>query len=168
MLDQFILKGAYLKKMTDDEFFHFCQSNEHLRIERNEKLEIIIMAPVGAETSGEELEISRQLGNWVIESGLGGKAFSPTAGFFLNNKSMYSPDAAWIASERWEKVPPNERRKFPHIAPDFIVEVKSPSDSLPKTKAKMDMWIENGVRLGFLINPETKTTWDIPPRPGSH
>ena len=82
-----------------------------------------------------------------------------SAGFTLPDKSVRSPDAAWLSKEKWERLSDAERKKFGHISPDFIVEVMSPSDDLPYLQDKMEMWIKNGVMLGWLINTEEETTY---------
>ena len=142
---------------TEDEFFNFCVQNRDLRIERDSNLNIILMSPTGNITSNQNFSIYLKLGFWNEKHGLG-YTFESNSGFMLPNKSMRSPDVAWIKKERWEKLPLEEKKKFTHICPDFIIELKSESDSLPQLKDKMQEWMKNGCRLAWLINPEKRIT----------
>jgi len=142
-----------LKNMTDDEFFNFCVQNKKTRIERDENYQIYIMPPVGNDSSAKNSIINFELFSWNKKHGKG-IVFDSSAGFYLPDRSMRSPDAAWISNDRWMKIEQAEKSKFAHIAPDFIIELLSPSDRLSQLKKKMQKWIENGVLLAWLINPE--------------
>ena len=145
--------------MSDDEFFRFCHDNQPLRIERDHKKQIIIMSPTGSESGLINNEISRQLANWNKRMKLG-KTFDSSTGFTLPDQSMRSPDASWILSERWNKLDRSEKKKFAPICPDFVIEVKSDSDSINYLKNKMvEVWVKNGVRLAWLIDPEKQVTY---------
>lgn len=152
------LEVPSLNNMTDDEFFDFCAQNKNTRIERDEHKQIYIMAPAGILSSSQNFEIAGHLFLWNKKT-KAGIAFDSSAGFYLPDKSMLSPDAAWISNERWNKIPVDERKKFAYIAPDFIIELMSPSDRLSQAKEKMDKWIKNGVLLAWLINPENETVF---------
>lgn len=144
--------------MTDEELFAFCAANKHLRIERDQNKQIIIMAPVGGETSNQHIEILFATVSWNKKSQLG-KSFGCSVGFLLPDGSMRSPDAAWIAMEKWNGLSAQERKRFLPFAPDFVVEVQSPSDGLEPAQEKMHKWIKNCSRLGWLIVPDDETVF---------
>ena len=159
-----------LGKFGDEELYDFCRANKDLRVERNSKGQIIIMAPTGIETSFFNADILTELTLWNRSAKLG-KVSDSNGGFTLPNQAMRVPDAAWISLERWEKVPEEEQKKFAHICPDFIIELMSESDSLKEMQPKMEECMENGCRLAWLIHPkecktfvyrENKTTSEIP------
>ncbi len=150
-ISRFVLQFNPFLKMTDEQFFEFCQVNRDVRIERNAEGEIIIMPPTGWETGSKNAEIIIQLGVWAKEDGRG-KSADSSAGYKMPNGAVMSPDASWILKERLEKISQNKRRKFLPLAPDFVIELRSESDSLSKLKAKMEEYIENGVSLGWLID----------------
>lgn len=135
-------------------FDEFVAQNPELNVEQDSSGEIVIMSPNGAEGSSANSEITFQLTSWSHNTS--GKTFDSSAMFVFSNGAKRSPDAAWISQERWEKVPLEERKKFPHIAPDFIVELRSETDRLTALQAKMQEYIDNGVRLGWLIDPLEK------------
>ena len=144
-----------LKNMSDEEFFNFCAQNKKTRIERDENHQIYIMPPVGNDSSAKNSILNLELGLWnkIHKKGI---VFDSSAGFYLPDSSMKSPDAAWISNERWMKIPEEEKRKFAHVTPDFIIELMSPSDRLSQLKNKMEKWIENGVLLAWLIVPQSQ------------
>lgn len=137
--------------LTDEQFYQLCQDNETLKFERNAKGEIIIMSPAGGETSNRNGRLNQQLFNWVDLDG-SGIGFDSSGGFKLPNGSDRSPDAAWVRLERWNALTSEQQQKFVPLSPDFVVELLSPSDSLTEARNKMQEYIENGVRLGWLIN----------------
>jgi Uma2 family endonuclease len=139
--------------LTDDQFFELCQRNQDLRLERNHKGELLIMPPVGAESGSREADYITDLNNWNRQTNLG-IVFSSSAGFTLPNGSVRSPDAAWIERSRWEALTSAQRKKFSPIAPDFVIELRSETDDLETLQDKMQEYLENGVRLGWLINPQ--------------
>jgi Uma2 family endonuclease len=142
-----------LLHLTDDQFYELCQHNQDLRLERNHKGGLIIMPPVGAESGSREADNIGDLIIWNRRTNLG-IVFSSSAGFTLPNGSVRSPDAAWVEKSRWEALTPAQRKKFAPIAPDFAIELRSESDDLEMLQAKMQEYLENGVRLGWLINPQ--------------
>jgi Uma2 family endonuclease len=152
------LVAPQLEGMTDDEFFTFCLQNKHLKIERDEKHQILFMPPEGLEISAKNGSIFFELAVWNKQKGLG-IAFGNSAGFYLPDTSMKSPDAAWLSNEKWNSLDNEERNKFGHVTPEFVVELMSPSDNQRDAKAKMQKWIENGVLLGWLIDPKKKEVY---------
>ena len=142
-------------KMTDEQFFQLCQNNRELRFERNANGELIIMPPTGGETGNRNGRLNQQLFNWTDADGTG-IAFDSSTCFKLPNGADRSPDASWIKLERWDALTDEEKQKFPPICPDFVIELLSPSDSLKTTQEKMKEYIDNGVRLGILINRKSR------------
>jgi Uma2 family endonuclease len=141
--------------LTDEQFFAFCQENSHLKFERTSTGEIIIMSPTGGKTSNRNSKILALLHIWNEQSG-SGVLFDSSGGFFLPNGAMRSPDAAWVASHRWNKLTEKEQEGFPPLCPDFVIELKSKTDSLKTLKQKMQEWLENGCRLAWLLDIEEK------------
>ncbi len=144
-----------LIEMTDEQFFQLCQNNRELRFERNANGELIIMPPTGGETGNRNGRLNQQLFNWTDVDGTG-IAFDSSTCFKLPNGADRSPDASWIKLERWDALTDEEKQKFPPICPDFVIELLSPSDSLKTTQEKMIEYIDNGVRLGLLINRKSR------------
>ena len=152
-----VLRGPFVTGFSDDEFFRFCQENDLVRIERTENHEIIIMPPAGGESSAASGDVYLQLGIWSRRHG--GRAFESSVGFSLPDGAILSPDASWVNAAAWTGLTPEQRQKFPPLCPDFVIEVKSPSDRIPTLQAKMEQWLRNGVRLGFLLDTETETAY---------
>ncbi len=138
-------------KLSDEQFFEFCQLNRDLRIERTASGELEIMSPTGSETGGRNFKLTQQLANWTDEDGTG-IGFDSSTGFTLPNGAERSPDAAWIALDRWNTLTPKQQEKFAPISPDFVVELRSPTDSLKTLFDKMQEYNDNGVKLGWLID----------------
>lgn len=137
--------------LTDEQFFRLCQNNRDLRFERTATGELIIMPPTGSETGDRNAELTYQLRAWSRQNQLG-KSFDSSTGFRLPNGAERSPDASWVRMERWHALTQEEKERFAPLCPDFVVELMSPSDALEKTRAKMREYIDNGTRLGWLIN----------------
>jgi Uma2 family endonuclease len=144
--------------LTDEQFFLFCIANKGLNIERNHNRQIIIMAPTGSETSFRNNAIAGQIWVWN-EQHLLGVSFDSNAGFTLPDGSVLSPDASWIAKERWSQVPSDDRKRFAHICPDFVVGLLPESDRLENLQEKMRQWIKNGCRLAWLIDPKVEKVY---------
>ncbi|KJH70186.1 Uma2 family endonuclease [Aliterella atlantica] len=140
-----------MSKLSDRQFYDFCRTNPDLRIERNANGEIIVMPPAFADTGNRNSRISGQLFIWSEADGTG-EAFDSSSGFTLPNGATRSPDAAWILGDRWSALSPEQQASFAPIAPDFVVELRSSSDTLASLKEKMEEYIANGVRLGLLID----------------
>jgi len=146
------------ENMTEEEFFRFSAANKHIKIERDENKQILIMPPAGLESDGQSLHVAAELIIWN-NSSKSGKCFGYSAGFTLPDGSVRSPDAAWVSEEKWDALQENEKKIFGHLIPDFIAEVMSPSDNFKQLQDKMLKWIKNGVRLGWLIYPEKQLTY---------
>ena len=150
--DRFTFYFGERRKPSIDEFVRICQLNGDMRIEMNKEGEISVMPPVHADTSEKNSEIGYQLRHWSKKDKTG-KVYESSGGFVLPNGAVRSPDACWILKERLEKLSEKERQGFINICPDFIIELRSASDSLTKLKAKMAEYMENGASLGWLIDP---------------
>ncbi len=136
----------------EDWFFDFCRLNRELRIERTASGELSMMAPAGGDSSDRNAEIAFQLRRWAKRDGTG-RTFDSSGGFRLPNGAVRSPDAAWVGNARLSALTDEERSSFPPLCPDFVVELRSPSDSLSALRDKMQEYIDNGARLGWLIDP---------------
>jgi len=144
--------------MSDKEFMHFCTINKKHRIERDKYGNIIIMPPLTGNSGNREFEVAVDVKIW--QRGIGtGKALGPSSGFKLPNGAIRSPDASWTSQERLDVLTEQQKDEFLPIVPDFIIEVRSKSDGLKQLKDKMEEWMENGVRLAWLIDPKNKTTY---------
>ncbi|KYC39128.1 hypothetical protein WA1_34710 [Scytonema hofmannii PCC 7110] len=139
--------------LTDEQFYEICKNNHELKFERTPRGELIIMSPVGGESGNREADLIIDLGIWNRQTGLG-YTFSSSTIFKLPNGADRSPDAAWIQQQRWVALTPEQRRKFPPIAPDFIIELRSATDDLEMLRSKMQEYMDAGVQLGWLINPQ--------------
>jgi Uma2 family endonuclease len=145
-----------MPELSDDAFFDLCTSNEENRIERTAEGRVIIMAGTGGKTGARNLLISGQLMNWTIADDRG-IAFDSSTMFLLPNRAMRSPDASWVSRTRWNELTSEQQDKYIPLCPEFVVELTSPSDRLPEVTAKMSEWIENGARLGWIIDPTERT-----------
>jgi Uma2 family endonuclease len=157
------LQVPRLTRRSPDWFYNFCQVNGDLQFEQTAEGEIIIMAPAGIESGDRELEVGAQLRNWAKREG-SGRASGSNTGFRLPNGATRAPDASWTLNSRLKKLTSEERQRFPPLCPDFVIEVASPSDRLPKLRAKMEEYLANGVRLGWLIDPKKRRIYVY--RPG--
>jgi Uma2 family endonuclease len=162
-MDSFILKFPPDTQFSDDEFFEFCTANDPLRIERNSKGQILIMSPSGSLTGNTHFKIYSALTHWYDKNENAGFIFDSSAGFKLPDNSVLAPDAAFITKARWESLTDEQQKKFAPLTPDFIIEVRSESDSLNQLKSKMDDWIRNGCRLAWLIDPAEKRAYIYKP-----
>jgi Uma2 family endonuclease len=140
---------------SEEEFFCFCQSNRELRIERSAEGEIIVMSPAGGYSSFQNAKVVSQLDAWATKDG-SGVAFDSSAGFRLPNGAMRSPDAAWVQVSRLQLLSRGEKQRFVPLCPDFVIEVASPSDDVAALREKMEEYRAAGVRLGWLILPESR------------
>ncbi|MFP4102471.1 Uma2 family endonuclease [Coleofasciculus sp.] len=141
--------------LTDEQFYQLCQNNREFNFETTAQGELIIMPPVGGESGNREAELIVDLGIWNRQTSLG-YTFSSSTIFKLPNGAKRSPDAAWICRERWEALTPEQRRKFPPIAPDFVIELRSATDDLQPLRDKMQEYMDAGVQLAWLINPQQR------------
>jgi Uma2 family endonuclease len=137
------------------QFRQIAADNPEMRLERSKQGHLIIMAPTGGETGNRNFDLIGQLYLWNYTNQLG-KAFDSSTGFELPSGGDRSPDVSWIPLTKWEALSPEERRGFLPLAPDFVIELMSRSDSWPQTQAKMEEYMESGCRLGWLIDPKNK------------
>jgi len=138
--------------MTDSELFEFCRLNEDLRMERMKTGIIEMNAPIGSLASNANGEVLYQLSDWWKTHRLG-RVYDSSAGFHLPDGSLLSPDASYLSAETFSGLTREQRRGFPHVCPEFVIELLSETGSLAKARRKMDLWIANGVQLGWLVNP---------------
>jgi len=151
-------------ELSEEQFFDLCQINGELRIERTADGVLEIMPPAGSTTGNRNSEINWQLTTWAKQDGRG-LTFDSSAGFTLPNGAERSPDASWIERSRWDQVPPDKRDRFAPICPDFVVELRSPSDRLVTLQAKLAEYVANGARLGWLLDPPSRHVYVY--RPGA-
>ncbi len=139
-------------RLNDDQFYELCRLNRNLRIERAAGGGMSIMPPAGGETSRRNAEIARQLGNWARRTRTGA-CFDSSCGFVLPNGAVRSPDASWVPHERLDALTDEQRSRFLPLCPDFVVELRSPTDDLAALHDKMREYVDNGAKLGWLIDP---------------
>lgn len=144
--------------ITDELFQELCQDNEDLRLELTADGELIIMAPTGGTTGALNATINHQVTGWAIKDGTG-ISFDSSTMFCLPNGAKRSPDAAWVSRERWEALTEQERESFVPLCPDFVLELRSPTDSLRMLCEKMEEYIANGAQLGILLDPKSKQAY---------
>lgn len=152
---QMLLRFYPAITLTDDQFYDFCQINRELRIEKTDKGDVLIMSPTGGETSRRNSELIIGLGNWAKKDGTG-VVFDSSGGFALPNGATRSPDAAWVRRSRLTSLTRKQKEKFIPLCPDFVIELRPPSDSLSTLQEKMREYMDNGARLGWLIDPVRK------------
>jgi Uma2 family endonuclease len=142
-------------QMSNDELFELCALHRELRIERSQDGELIIMSGAGAETGRRNFALIGQLYPWIHREGRG-VGFDSSTGFLLPNGAERSPDVAWVRSERWQSLTDEERRKFAPLCPDFVVELRSPSETLSDLEDKMVEYMSCGAVLGWLVDPDAR------------
>lgn len=155
--------GPLLKRMSDHEFFEFCQRNQDWRIELTSEGDLIIMPPTGGTTSHSNFNLIVLFGTWARVDGTG-KGFDSSGGFTLPSGAKRSPDLAWVRRERWAALSEEEQGEFPPLCPDFVVELRSASDRLATLQAKMQEYIVNGAEMGWLIDPLEKKVYIYRPQ----
>lgn len=141
--------------LTEEQFVRLCQENPDLQLELTAQGELVIMPPTGMESGRRNSRLTRLLDVWSEATGTG-IAFDSSTMFTLPNGAKRSPDASWIPRERWDALPPKEREGFGLICPDFVAELRSPTDRLKNLHEKMREYLANGARLGWLIDPVEK------------
>jgi len=144
-----------IAQITDDQFYQLCRENPDVKFERNARGEIIVMSPTGGETGSYNSEINADFVIWNRQTKLG-ICFDSSTCFKLPSGANRSPDVSWIEQARWDALTPEQKQKFPPIAPDFVLELMSPTDSLKDTQGKMQEYMNNQVKLGWLINRKTR------------
>jgi Uma2 family endonuclease len=140
--------------LTDEQFYQLCVANEQWQLELTAEGELIIMPPTGGESGISNAGLTAKLYNWNEQTQLG-KVFDSSTEFRLPSGAKRSPDVSWVIRERWETLPREDRKRFPPLCPDFVVELRSESDSLEQLRSKMREYLANGIRLGWLIDPQT-------------
>jgi Uma2 family endonuclease len=140
--------------LTHNQFRELCRENRDIRLELTAKGELIVMPPTGWESGNRNIKLAARLQNWTETDGTG-IAFDSSTGFILPSGAIRSPDAAWVASERLTALNPDPEGFLP-LAPDFVIELRSASDRLKPLQDKMQEYIDNGVRLGWLLNPKDR------------
>ena len=139
-------------ELSSDQFYQLCQNHRDLKFERTAQGELVIVSPVGGEGGSREADLIGDLVYWNRRTQLG-KVFSSSTCFRLPNGADRSPDVAWITLERWNQLTPEQQKKFPPICPDFVIELRS-DDTLEPLQQKMQEYLSNGLRLGWLVNPQ--------------
>jgi Uma2 family endonuclease len=147
-----------LKSISVEQFYEFCLANRDLRIERTASGDVIIMPPAFSDTGNRNMKIALQLGNWAEQDGTG-EVFDSSAGFTLPNGATRSPDASWIKLERWDALSEEQKASFAPIFPDFVIELRSQSDTLSGLRNKMQEYIDNGTLLGLLIDRKNRNVY---------
>jgi Uma2 family endonuclease len=140
-------------QLSDEQFYQLCVTNPDMRVERSAEGVLIVMPPVGGESGSQEADLITDLNIWNRRTQLG-KVFSSSTIFRLPNGASRSPDAAWVEKSRWEALTAEQRMNFPPLAPDFVIELRSRMDNLTVLQAKMQEYIDSGVRLGWMFNPQ--------------
>jgi Uma2 family endonuclease len=142
-------------ELSDGQFYELCQNHRDLKFERTAQGELVIGTPVGGESGSREADLISDLVHWNRQTQLG-KVFSSSTCFKLPNEADRSPDAAWVAQEKWNQLTPEQQKKFPPLCPDFVIELRSESDALEPLQQKMQEYLDNGLRLGWLVNPQDR------------
>jgi Uma2 family endonuclease len=145
--------GLYV---TQEQFAALAAANRDLRLERTAQGELIVNPPTGWETGERNCSISGELYLWWRNAGEPGKVFDSSTGFILPNGATRAPDASWVSGERWQALTPEQKGTFANICPDFVVELRSSSDTLKSLQDKMREYIDNGAKLGWLIDPQPR------------
>lgn len=149
--------------LTDEQFYDFCQINPEVRLERTAQGEVVIMPPTGGATSERNAEVAMQLRMWSKRDGTGA-TFDSSGGFILPNQAIRSPDAAWVKHTRLALFTPEQREKFIPLCPDFVIELRSPTDHLGTLQAKMREYLANGAQLGWLLDPQPRRVYVYRPQ----
>lgn len=155
--------GVLFNRVNDDEFFEFCMRHKDLRIERTSEGDLDIMTPTGGTTGRRNFSLTSLFGIWVEQDGTG-VGFDSSTNFRLPNGAVRSPNASWVRGERWNALTSDEQEVFPPLCPDFVIELRSQTDSLAALKRKMEEYIANDAQLGWLIDPKSRCVFIY--RPG--
>ena len=145
----------FIDKISETDLEQLCQENPEARLETNSKGQLIIMSPTGSESGKFNISLAAQVWNWNDRTGLG-VAFDSSTGFKLSNGAVRSPDVSWVAIAKWNSLTKQQQRKFAPIDPDFVIELVSPTDELGELQDKMKEYMDCGVKLGWLIDPDAK------------
>lgn len=153
MLTEPLVLSLETVELTDEQFCHLCDENRDLRLERDAKGALIIMSPVGGVSGNREAGLITEVEIWNRQTKLG-KVFSSSTIFRLPNGGDRSPDVAWVRLERWNGLSPEDQERFPPLCPDFVIELRSCTDTLATLQAKFQEYLASGLQLGWLINPQ--------------
>jgi len=154
-MNALILNLPPILKLTDEQFEQLAAANRDLRLELTALGELVIMPPTGGNTGKRNIDLSFQIQAWNRQNQLG-VAFDSSTAFRLPNGAKRSPDASWVRQARWDALTPEQQDTFPPLCPDFAVELRSLTDSLEELRAKMREYLDNGLQLGWLIDPKTR------------
>ncbi len=157
-----VLRLRPVVELSADQLLELSSLNEGLRLELTAEGELIVMAPAGGESSRRNMKLAIRVGAWSEGDGTG-VAFGSSGGFVLPNGAIRSPDASWVERSRYEALILEQREKFLPLCPDFVVELRSPSDALSTLQDKMVEYVENGARLGLLLDPARKRVYVYKP-----
>ncbi|MBP0011410.1 MULTISPECIES: Uma2 family endonuclease [unclassified Roseofilum] len=141
--------------LSDEQFYQLCQTNEQYQLEQTAQGELLIMSPVGSINGNRESDLNGHVWLWNRQTQLG-KVFSSSTVFILPNGGKRSPDVAWIANDLWETLTLEEQEQFAPICPDFVIELRSRTDSLTQLQEKMQEYLDAGLKLGWLIDPQNQ------------
>ena len=144
-------------KLRDADFARIVRANPDWKFEQTAEGELVVVPPTGGTSGSKNLSLSKQFGNWVEENLDLGEGFDSSTLFILPSGAKRSPDVAWVSRERWNALTQKQQDGFPPLCPDFVVELRSPTDVLSELQAKMREYMDNGARLGWLINPQDRT-----------
>lgn len=147
--------SAFVGRVSDEEYVEFCRRNPDLRIERTAEGDLIIMPPTGGKSGAQNFHLTTHFGLWAQTDGTG-KGFDSSTEFSLPNGAKRMPDVSWVTKERWNTLTNQQKEQFPPLCPDFVIELRSPSDRLQTLQEKMREYIANGAQLGWLIDPFEK------------
>jgi Uma2 family endonuclease len=153
-----MIELPWIVSMTEEQFYQFCLANRDLRIERNSSGKVIVMPPAFSDTGNRNFNIAVQLGSWAERDGTG-LGFDSSAGFTLPNGATRSPDAAWIKLVRWNQLTEKQKASFAPICPDFVIELRSASDTISSLQTKMVEYLANGTLLGWLIDRKNRQVY---------
>ena len=157
-----VLRLRPVIELSGEQLLELSSLNDDLRLELTAEGELIVMTPAGGESSRRNLELTVQLGIWTRRDGTG-VAFGSSGGFILPNGAIRSPDASWVERSRYEALTPEQREKYLPLCPEFVIELRSPSDRLVTLQEKMVEYVENGARLGLLLDPARRRVYVYKP-----
>jgi Uma2 family endonuclease len=150
------------QRVTPEQFEQLCRKYRKLRLELTSTGELIVMPPTGSETGRLNSNLTYQLEAWSRQDGTG-VCFGNTAGFTLPNGAIRSPDASWVRREKWDSLTEQQKKRFGPWCPDFVAELRSPSDRLSELRNKMVEYMETGASLGWLIDPGKRQVYEYRP-----
>jgi Uma2 family endonuclease len=154
----FITPNLTSIRLTHEQFWNVCRDNPDLRLELTSNGELVVMPPAGSKTGQRNFSLTGQLCSWAEKDGTG-VGFDSSTGFTLPNKAVRSPDASWVSREKWNALSEAEQERFAPLCPDFVVELRSGSDTLKSLQAKLQEYLENGAQLGWLIDPRERRVY---------